>query len=97
MSYQYPFEGTDEATKRKVFDKGTPIDGYDASTWRRDICGYAMKYTDHGDTSSEYGWEIDHIEPTAKGGPNTWENLQPLYWETNRKKGDTYPWSCSML
>ena len=96
MPYQYPFQGTDDQTKRRVFDTGTPIPGYDASVWRRDICGHAMRYSDHGDTNSEFGWEIDHKKPTAKGGPNTWENLQPLYWKTNREKGDTYPWDCSM-
>jgi hypothetical protein len=22
------------------------------------------------------------------------DNLQPLQWEDNRRKGDTYPWYC---
>ena len=53
-----------------------------------------MKYGDHADTNSKYGWEIDHIYPTALGGTDDLDNLQPLYWEYNRQKGDTYPWYC---
>ncbi|MGC2237088.1 MAG: HNH endonuclease signature motif containing protein [Pyrinomonadaceae bacterium] len=53
-----------------------------------------MRYTDHGNTNSEFGWEIDHIYPEARGGKTVLGNLQPLYWKTNRQKSDTYPWSC---
>jgi len=53
-----------------------------------------MRYTDHGDHQSKFGWEIDHIRPVSKGGSDRLDNLQPLYWENNRRKGDTYPWYC---
>jgi len=96
--YSYPFKTIDEQTKRSVWQKGKPIyekgKHYDPVVWRRDICGRAMKYADHGNTSSDYGWEIDHIMPKEKGGQTTLANLQPLYWENNRIKGDAYPWSC---
>ena len=95
MAYVYPFSTADEVTKRTVFNKGTVIDGYDKDIWRRDACGHTMKYSDHGNTNSNYGWEIDHIIPSAKGGKSVYENLQPLFWKTNREKGDTYPWRCS--
>jgi len=52
------------------------------------------KYSDHGNTEAKYGWEIDHIKPLAMGGLDNIDNLQPLQWENNRKKGDTYPWNC---
>lgn len=98
MGYIYPFKSTDEQTKKAVWAKGKTINEkgtqYDPNVWRRDICGRAMKYSEHGNTSSEYGWEIDHIKPEAKGGKTTLDNLQPLYWKNNRSKGDTYPWSC---
>lgn len=58
------------------------------------MCGSPIRYSDHGNTNSKHGWEIDHILPTAKGGRTVLDNLQPLYWETNRSKGDQYPWSC---
>jgi len=35
--------------------------------------------------------EIDHIKPVAKGGGDELENLQPLYWKTNRAKSDSWP------
>lgn len=99
MTYNYPFKTTDEQTKRIVFDKGRIVPDkngqhWSSDEWRYDICGKPIKYSEHGNTNSDVGWEIDHIKPTAKGGPNTFDNLQPLQWENNRKKSDTYPWSC---
>ena len=89
----YPFVAVSEETKRVVWNKGAVIPGYDASVWRRDACGHAMQYSRHGE-EGDYGWEIDHMYPRARGGPTTYANLQPLWWNNNRRKGDTYPWSC---
>jgi len=98
MSYKYPFSGVEEEGKLSVWNKGREIvqDGkkFDSSIWRHDICGNVMKYSEHGNTDSDNGWEIDHIKPSALGGTNNLSNLQPLQWENNRKKSDTYPWSC---
>ena len=99
MAYNYPFSATDEQTKKTVWTKGSIVpdkDGKhrDPAEWRYDICGKPIKYSEHGNTNSDVGWEIDHIKPTAKGGENTFANLQPLHWENNRAKGDNYPWSC---
>lgn len=85
----------DAATIQDVWVKGRVIPNYSSETWRRDTCGIAMKRSEHGNTNSEYGWEIDHINPKSNGGSDAIANLQPLHWENNRHKGDTYPdWRC---
>lgn len=94
MAYIYPFKDADEATKVIVWTKGTEIPDRDPNVWRLDICGNVMKYSEHGNTNSRNGWEIDHKKPLAKGGPDRIDNLQPLQWKNNRDKGNTYPWNC---
>jgi len=95
MVYTYPFKYVDLDTKLAVWQKGKPIPGRDSHLWRSDICGRVIRFTDHGDTDSEYGWEIDHIKPVALGGTHELSNLQPLHWANNLRKGDNYPWHCS--
>ena len=76
-----------------VWNKGIVVTGYDSKVYRKDICGHLIKFDEYGQETG-YGWEIDHIYPVSKGGSDDLSNLQPLYWENNRKKGDTYPWNC---
>ena len=85
MSYEYPFNDADEEIVLEVFNKGKEIPGLNASEWRFDACGTKIRLQDHGDTSSEYGWEIDHINP--RGGDEI-GNLQSLQWENNAAKSD---------
>ncbi|NTU69964.1 HNH endonuclease [bacterium] len=66
---------------------------YGSYNYKQDKCGSYMEFSKYGKTEL-YGWEIDHIKPVAKGGTDDLSNLQPLFWENNRRKGDTYPWSC---
>lgn len=86
----------DEATIQAVWNKGTAVNGYDAAKYRRDACGAWMQRDQYGQTA-KYGWEIDHIKPVSQGGPDDLSNLQPLYWENNRHKSDSYPnWTCKV-
>ena len=75
-----------------VWNKGRPVEGFDPRIWRYDCLGNPIKFSEHGNTNSEHGWEIDHIKPVARDGTDDLLNLQPLQWHANRTKGDQWPW-----
>lgn len=56
---------------------------------RKDACGAWIRWEDYGDTSSQYGWEIDHAVPTSLGGSNHHNNLRALHWKNNRAKSNS--------
>ena len=78
-----------EVEKAAVWNKAAVIPGWDARFWRKDACGAHIKWSDYGNTSSNFGWEIDHIRPVAHGGTDALANLQALHWQNNRNKGDS--------
>ena len=77
----------DEAKKLAVWNKGRAILGYDTAVWRHDDAGKVIRYSDYGDRSSDYGWEIDHIHPTSLGGIDHITNLRPLHCAVNAGLG----------
>jgi hypothetical protein len=66
---------------------------------RKDPCGAWMNRGDYGLTTHlGCGWEIDHIIPASKRGPDDLANLQALQWENNRSKSDNeLGWTCAVV
>lgn len=77
-----------------VWQKGKYKNDHDPNVWRADKCSDLMYRSFHGDRNSEYGWEIDHINPVSNDGTDDISNLQPLNWRNNAAKGNSLNWSC---
>ena len=77
----------EEARKLSVWDRGTMIPGEDPRVWRRDVYGNLMLFSAYGNRGSDWGWEIDHIVPVARGGSDDLANLRPLHWRSNLLRG----------
>jgi 5-methylcytosine-specific restriction endonuclease McrA len=78
--------------KLAVWRKANIVSGVDSTTRRKDKYGAWIDWDKYGTTQDGgYGWEIDHIKPVAHYGTDDLDNLQPLQWQNNRGKGDTWP------
>jgi 5-methylcytosine-specific restriction endonuclease McrA len=74
----------------EVWRKGKKYQNKNIDVWRKDAFGNPIKNSAYGNTRSNFGWEVDHVRPVAKGGTDAISNLQPLQWKANRQKSDTY-------
>jgi 5-methylcytosine-specific restriction endonuclease McrA len=75
-----------------IWNKATVVLGVDSRVLRKDVCGAWIRRNEYGQTTHNgCGWEIDHIMPVSRGGTDDLTNLQPLQWQNNREKGETWP------
>lgn len=81
----------DESLMDRIWEKAFPVDGLPSSLVRKDVCGALIVRNRFGDTHSDFGWVVDHIYPSFKGGGDEIENLRPMQWQNNRSKGNDYP------
>lgn len=83
-----------EFIKTAVWAKGKIIPGFNVSLYRKDCCGTLIYKPHYGNRNKNDGWEIDHINPVANNGDDDINNLQPLNWKNNAKKGNRTDWNC---
>jgi hypothetical protein len=70
-----------------VWEKGRPLVGHDPRYVRIDAFGHITHRHEHGNRSSPFGWEVDHIVPKALGGSDDLGNLRPLNCRRNAQLG----------
>lgn len=78
---------SEEQRKRIAWGNATPVSTHDPNYARKDAFGWWIVWDEYGNRNSEYGWEIDHIQPTALGGGDTAANLRALHWRNNASLG----------
>ena len=66
--------------KSAVWNKAKIVGDNDPNVFRQDQCGAWIKWAEHGNRDSKYGWGIDHITPKSRGGSDAIGNLRPLQW-----------------
>jgi len=69
--------------KEAVWRKAKCIKGKDPTEYRK-CCqsNKEIRFSHHGKTTP-YGWHIDHKIPKAKGGSDSIDNLQAVFYATN--------------
>lgn len=82
-----------------IWEKGRQVPGYDKDKIRQDDCGAWILRDKYGDTSSIYGWVVDHIYPAKllksigdqQESIDNLANMRPLNWLNNAAKGVDFP------
>lgn len=81
-----------------VWQKGRTVEGYAPEKYRLDVCGAWMERSEFG-SKTILGWEIDHVFPQSQARErgysqeeiDAFENLRPMNWNNNNRKGNDYP------
>lgn len=74
-----------EETIQRIWEKAQTVLGANSSVWRKDQCGAWIGRQFYGSRNSDYGWEIDHINPDSG---DDMSNLRPLQWANNTEKSE---------
>ncbi len=75
---------SEDAKKQWAWNNATPIAGF--PDYRIDCDGKQIKWSDYG-KYSEFGWQIDHIQPQALGGGDHPSNLRARHSKGNASAG----------
>ena len=79
------------ATKKQInhaWETAKTIKGKSPEQYRQDPYGNEMYKASYGKTSAK-GWDVDHINPKAKGGSESLGNIQALNSSVNRSLQDS--------
>ncbi|MGE0409174.1 MAG: hypothetical protein AB7P23_07920 [Amphiplicatus sp.] len=71
--------------KTAVWLKARPAPGREADLWRVDDLGNLIKYTDHGDAASAYGWVIHRKKAAWFDGADSTAHKIPLHCRANAR------------
>ncbi|MBE9232950.1 HNH endonuclease [Cuspidothrix issatschenkoi LEGE 03284] len=93
---QIAFDLAKEWRIQSVWNKANKIPGINLNLWRQDVCGHLINRYEYGNRHSDFGWEIDHITPSSKGGSDAIWNLRPLQAQVNASRQAGYL-NCSTL
>lgn len=74
-----------------IWEKAVKQPNNNPDVFRKDYAEAWIRREDYGKRDKSYGWEIDHLKPLSKNGTNDLDNLYPVHWKNNEKKGDDYP------
>jgi 5-methylcytosine-specific restriction endonuclease McrA len=80
----------DEYIIEQVWQKASKVQNNAPNIYRKDYAGAWIRRDQYG-KQTEYGWEIDHLNPVSNGGSDDLSNLFPLQWKNNLSKSDNYP------
>jgi len=72
--------------KDKLWKKAIEIKDKDPKLIKKDLYGNEIHYNDFG-KKTKYGWKIDRITPTEKGGSDDIANLQILHYKKEEQVG----------